>query len=178
MATPDLATYTAALLDFAGTTIASLVRQHVSSDLRLLDIGPGWSKYRFLLPEYEFDGVEVWEPYVEQNKLNAYYRNVYITNAADFRYPQRYGAVIIGDVLEHIPVDGAQYVIKTACDNADHVFVAVPFEMPQEEVDGNRHEVHEQDDLTQELMAQRYPELSFHSIFQRPMEHAKAIYIR
>jgi hypothetical protein len=178
MATPPLAYYAAALLDFAGLTISQLVRERVATDQKLLDIGPGWGKYRFLLPEYEMDGVEVWKPYVAQNKLDAYYSTVHVVNAVDFRYLQRYGAVIIGDVLEHIPVEGAQAVIRAACANADHLFVAVPFEMPQDEVEGNHHEAHAQDDLTAELMAERYPELQFYGVFQRPEEHAKAIYVK
>lgn len=178
MATPSLKDYPAALLDFAGLSIAKLVRERVTTDKRLLDIGPGWGKYRFLLPEYDMDGVEVWAPYVQQNKLNAYYATVHVTNAAHFRYRCRYGAVILGDVLEHIPVAAAQKVIEQACANAEHVFVATPFVMPQDEVDGNPHEAHVQDDLTAELMDERYPQLKLYDQRIREGEHTKAIYIK
>lgn len=178
MATPEPGTYARAMLDFAGIEIAQLVRENVPTNQKLLDIGPGWGKYRFLLPEYEFDCVEVWEPYVRENRLRQYYDSVHVMDAADFTYERRYGAVIIGDVLEHISVAGAQRLVKRACANADHFFVAVPFEMPQDEVGGNHHEAHIQDDLTAELMAERYPQLVLHSTFGKSEEHVKAIYIK
>lgn len=177
MGTPSPGTYTEAMFDFAGTLIAGLVREHVPTDRKLLDIGPGWGKYRWLLPEYEFDGVEAWEPYVHQHRLDAFYDTMHILDVTNFSYPQRYGAVIFGDVLEHISVEGAQRAIRDARAHADHVLVAVPFEMIQGAEEGNHHEIHLQDDLNAELMAERYPELVFHSIFQRQYEHAKAVYV-
>lgn len=176
MATPPPEHYQAALHDFAGTTIAELVRANVSGDQPILDVGAGWGKYSLLLPEYTMDAVEAWEPYVGQNDLTSLYARVFVTDIQDFTYPHRYGAVIFGDVLEHISVEGAQRVIELACDNADHVFVAVPFLMPQDECDGNHHEEHLQADLTAKLMAKRYPQLQFYDSFSRPGQHEKAVY--
>lgn len=173
MGTPSPGTYAAAMYDYAGTEIARLVREHVPTDQKLLDIGAGWGKYRFLLPEYDFDAVEVWAPYVRECKLDAYYDNVFVCDAVDFPYPQHYGAVILGDVLEHIDIAGAQRVIKKACSHTDFVFVAVPYEMPQGECDGNHHEIHIQDDLTDALMGERYPELSLFGV-----DGHKAIYTK
>lgn len=176
MGNPAPGDYANAMFDFAGVVMSRLVRENIPTSEKILDIGAGWGKYRFLLPEYEFDAIEVWEPYIEQNKLDAYYDTVYIMDAVNFQYPQRYGAVIVGDVLEHISVEGAQKVIKAACANADYLLVAVPFEMPQDEEDGNHHEIHIQDDLNMRLMAERYPELTLHRKRSGPKEHTKAIY--
>lgn len=178
MATPPSEHYEAALYDFAGNTIAQLIRENVPTDKPLLDIGAGWGKYGQLLPEYKMDAVEVWKPYVQAENLQNLYDNVFIIDAQDFAYPYRYGAVILGDVLEHIPVEGAQRVIEAACANADFVYVATPFEMPQDEVDGNHHEAHIQDDLTTYLMAERYPQLRFYDSRGAEGEHTKAIYIK
>lgn len=176
MATPD--NYAAALLDYAGTTIATLIREHVELDEKLLDIGAGWGKYRFLLPEYEMDAVDVWEPYVRKHKLDAYYDSVFICDASRFAYPHRYGAVIMGDVLEHLEVADAQAMVRAACLNADYVFIATPFEMEQHEVEGNPHEAHIQADLNRKIMDQRYPELELFDYFGRKGEHTKAIYVK
>ena len=176
MATPQ--EYTLALLDFAGNTISDYIRQNVSTDKRLLDVGAGWGKYRFLLPEYEMDAIEVWTPYIAANGLNTYYRNVYAEDICDFEFKERYGAITMGDVLEHIAVEQAQKVVDKLCDNADYVCIAVPFEMEQEAVEGNYHEEHQQDDLTEEVMAERFPRLTLYKKFGRPNEHVKAIYIK
>lgn len=168
-----------AAYDFAGLTIADYVRQHVKPSQRILDIGAGWGKYRWILPEYEMDAVEVWQPYVEQEKLDAYYRKVFIQDIRDFRFSERYPMVIMGDVLEHIPSEDAQRVVQYICDNCDYLIVATPFEMKQSAVDGNKHEFHEQADLNEAVMTERYPMLELHSL--SPLvenTHRKAIYIK
>ena len=176
MATPG--EYIPALHDYAGNLIAKEVRSHVPTNKRILDIGAGWGKYRFLLPEYEMDAVDIFQPYVEENKLDAYYRNVYVQDASDFNYTHRYGAVIMGDVLEHLDIEAAQRMVRNACMNADYVFIATPFQMKQEAVGGNDHEAHIQDDLGEGPMAERYPELELFDLFSRENEHTKAIYIK
>lgn len=178
MATPTLHDYRAALYDYAGTIIAEQVRATTTTGSRLLDIGAGWGKYRWLLPEYEMDAVEIWQPYVEKHRLDAYYRQLFIVDAAGFNYPRRYAAVIMGDVLEHLTITGAQRMIQQACRNADHVYVATPFQMPQDEVDHNPHERHIQDDLTASAMAQRYPQLQLLCRRDKENEHTKAIYVK
>jgi 2-polyprenyl-3-methyl-5-hydroxy-6-metoxy-1,4-benzoquinol methylase len=176
MATPEA--YEQALFDFAGLEIAHLVRTHVSPDMNILDIGAGWGKYKILLPEYQMDAVEVWTPYIEQNRLDAIYANIFNGNVADYDWPRLYGVIIFGDVLEHIPVPQAQHAIQMACQRSAQVLVATPFEMPQCAVDGNSHEEHVQEDLTKEVMAQRYPELMMYKTRVREGEHTKAIYVK
>lgn len=176
MASPD--EYILSLHDYAGNLISKMVRLNVPSNEKLLDIGAGWGKYRWLLPEYEMDAVDIWEPYVEKHKLDAYYDTVFITNAADFAYPRRYGAIIMGDVLEHLTVEEAQKLVRAACEHSDFVFIATPFEMEQAEVEGNPHEAHIQPDLTEYVMAKRYPELELFDTFGRYGEHVKSIYIK
>lgn len=172
MGTPEPKNYLASLLDFAGLEVAKLVRQRIPTNQRLLDIGAGWAKYRILLNEYRMDAIEVWEPNVERHRMVDHYDHVHVMEAVNFTYAGRYGAVILGDVLEHMSVEDAQTVIQDACDNADLVIVAVPFCMEQHEEEGNRYEVHIQDDLTKELMAERYPQLSLHAY-----DGHKAIYV-
>lgn len=176
MATPEA--YTLAIVDFAGLNIRDYIREHVPTSQTILDVGAGWGKYRFLLPEYEMDAVDIWAPYVEKHHLDAYYRNVYIEDIADWEPQEAYGAVTMGDVLEHIPTKRAQKVVKMLCSKYEYVCIAVPFEMEQHEVEGNKHEAHQQADLNEKIMAERYPELKLWKKFGRPGEHVKGIYIK
>ncbi len=171
MGTPDPDSYADAMFDFAGVETAWLVRESIPADRKVLDIGSGWGKYRWLLPEYEFDAVEVWEPYALLHKLDAYYDNVFIGEAVDYSYPYDYGAVILGDVLEHMSIEDAQRVLNAAYSHADLVVIAVPFLHPQGEEEGNPYEEHLQEDLTEEVMAKRYPDLTLYRYDGR-----KAIY--
>lgn len=163
------------LYDYAGTNIAQLVRDRVPTSLRLLDVGAGWGKYHILLPEYEMEAVEVWEPEIRVNRLDAHYAAVYTQNINDFVWQRTYGATIFGDVLEHLPISQAQAVIGRACEYSATVLVAVPFEMPQHH-DDNPYEEHVQADLNEELMAQRYPQLEFWG--KDDSEFPKAIYVK
>lgn len=176
MATPK--EYALSMLDFAGIHISRMVREQIDPSKRLLDIGAGWGKYRWLLPEYEMDALDIWEPYVKKHKLDAYYRNVHISDGSKFVYPDRYAGIIMGDVLEHLTVEDAQTMVKNACDNADYVYIATPYVMEQEEVENNPHEAHIQDDLTCAIMEKRYPELVLAGVYGRRGEHTKAIYVK
>lgn len=176
MATPK--EYIGALYDYAGLLISSEIRSKIRTDSRILDVGAGWGKYRFLLPEYEMDAVDIWAPYAEQNKLDAYYRKVFIEDAADFNFKRGYDAVIMGDVLEHLPVARAQQLVKRACEAVDYVFIATPFAMPQEEVEGNPHEAHAQEDLNEEIMVERYPELELLDKKMGLNNFVKSVYVK
>lgn len=169
---PNPDAWEAALHDFAGTTIQSLIRVNVPTDRKILDVGAGWGKYRLLLPEYTFDAVEVWAPEAEKNDLASQYDTVYITDIKDFTYPQEYGAIIMGDVLEHLSAENAQRVIDEANRHTTTLVVAVPFMMDQHAEEDNPYEEHLQNDLNFEVMGMRYPDLNLYEF-----DGHKAIYI-
>lgn len=176
MATPE--SYALSLLDFAGTEISDYLRKRLKKNDEILDVGAGWGKYRFLLPEFEMDAVEVFEPYVKKHHLDAYYRKVFINDIVDFDIKKRYKAITMGDVLEHIPAKEAWGVVDKLCAAADYVCIAVPFEMPQCTVEGNEHEAHQQEDLNEEVMAKRFPQLELLKKHVKNGEHTKAIYVK
>lgn len=165
----------ASTYDFAGTMIAGLVRHYVPSSERLLDIGAGWGKYRWLLPEYEMDAVEAWAPNVVKCNLSDYYRNVHVCDIVSHNINDQYGGIIFGDVLEHLSVTQAKLVVYRAQQIAP-LFVAVPFEMPQHEEEGNPYEAHLQDDLNVSIMRERYPMLALVSVSRHATGYMKAIY--
>ena len=105
------------------------------------------------------DAVEVFAPYVDRFDLRNKYDNVYVADILDFDV-RPYDFIILGDVLEHIPIDKAQDLL-TDFDLMDKRFLlAVPYMMSQNGADhGNDYETHHQADLTPEVIAKRYPGL-------------------
>ena len=134
--------------------------ENIPTSKRILDVGPGCGTYATLLHSigYRIDAVEIYEPYVEQFKLRSLYDNVYIKDILNFDI-QDYDVIILGDVLEHIIPLHAQGLINKIKNYEKQCLVAVPYMMAQGEVDGNRYETHHQEDLTPEVMKERYPSL-------------------
>jgi hypothetical protein len=161
--------------DLCGDVISQRVRELLPSSAKLLDVGAGWGKYRWLLPEYEMDAIEVWSPYIEQSSLHDYYRTVWITDAYMFHQYSEYNGVIFGDVLEHISVDAAQQLVRYIT-RVSRVWVGVPFMFPQGAEEGNPYEEHQQEDLNFEVMSTRYPELHLVVSEQTGHGYVKAVY--
>lgn len=155
-----------AVFDWAGPRVRQLITHaHPSRDATILDVGAGQGKYRVLLADYpNVDAIEAWEPYVNDNNLAQLYRYVFNFDVYDYVESSSWGnleydVVILGDVLEHLTRERAQYVLRCVYDRCDDVIVVVPYEYPQDEEDGNLYQIHQQDDLTVELMAYYYSEL-------------------
>lgn len=170
------------IFDWAGHRVRELITLKYSPDTRILDIGAGQGKYRILLPEYEYVyAVEVFEPYVESNYLREIYHKVYVQDVRDFLNDHGYAfltdmVVIMGDVLEHLTRADAQEVMERLYEFVTEIIVVIPYEYPQDEEDGNVHQAHLQDDLTVELMAREYPELTLINVEVRDDKPFKGIY--
>jgi hypothetical protein len=171
------------IFDWAGHRVRELVTMKYPPETRIIDVGAGQGKYRILLPEYEeVNAVEVFEQYVEQNRLRDIYRHVYVCDVVDFINYSHFAdrvqdaVVIMGDVLEHLTREDAQVVVKQFCEYAAELIVVVPYEYPQDEEDGNVHQRHLQDDLTVEIMAKHYPELTLLDVEVRDFRPFKGIY--
>jgi len=134
--------------------------ENIPLSKRILDVGPGEGTYSNLLRSigYRIDAVEIYEPYIGQYNLRDKYDNVYVGDIRKFDISD-YDFIILGDVLEHLPVEDAQYLIAKINDGRRRCLVAVPYMMPQGEHNGNVHETHYQPDLTRDVMTVRYPDL-------------------
>lgn len=176
MATPS--EYVASIYDFAGVEISQYIRDRILPTEKILDVGAGWGKYRFLLPEYEMDAVEVHAPYVEQNRLRSYYRKIFINNIIDLELKDSYGAIILGDVLEHIEATQAVQLIDRLSELTPCLCVATPYEMEQEAVEGNKYEEHQQTDLNKQIMTERYPKLRLLKENRDPNGFIKSVYVK
>lgn len=123
---------------------------------RVLDVGPGSGTYARLCDRIPMDAVEIHAPYLRRFNLGIFYQKVYLGDIRTFDVAN-YDYIILGDVLEHLTFQEARAVLDRIADK--RFLVAVPYTLPQGEWEGNKYETHHQDDLTPEIMAERYPEL-------------------
>ena len=137
--------------------------QNVPLDTTILDIGAGCGTYSDLIRGYGYkmDAVEIWEPYINQYGLKNKYGWVYEENVLKMPLDVlgAYDFYILGDVLEHLSVEDAQWLMNFLKVRGKKYLVAVPYVMEQGEHEGNVHETHLQPDLTPENMLERYPDL-------------------
>lgn len=138
--------------------VVAWIHENIKRGATCLDVGACNGKWSKLLRDYlKMDAVEVWRPNVWGYKLTEKYDEVFQSNIIGFNYPKNYDLIIFGDVLEHMTVKEAQFVISEARKHADRILVAVPFLYEQGEKNGNPFEVHKQADLTHEIFMERYP---------------------
>ena len=137
--------------------------QNVPLDTTILDIGAGCGTYSDLIRGYGYkmDAVEIWQPYINQYGLKNKYGWVYEENILKMPLDVlgAYDFYILGDVLEHLSVEDAEWLMKFLKFAGKQYLVAVPYIMEQGEYEGNIHETHLQPDLTPEIMLERYPDL-------------------
>jgi len=143
------------------TEVKEWFKDNVTTDKRILDVGPGEGTYAILLQSlgYRIDAVEIWPPYIDEYKLRELYDNVYTGSILDFDIKD-YDFIILGDILEHIPAEEAQELMDAIIASNKECLVAVPYLMEQGIHNGNEFETHHQADLTPEVMSERYPFLS------------------
>lgn len=149
--------------------IAEIILNKVkeSNNFTILDIGCGIGTYSNVLRrnnkltnyQYKIDAVEVVGEYIEKFNLLKKYNNVYIFDVRDdslFSVIDNYDLVIMGDVLEHLSVEDAQFTLRRLKKHCKEIIVAVPYLMKQSAKAG-KYEEHLQPDLTHEVFLQRYP---------------------
>lgn len=143
-------------------TNEAAVKEYITAKVKpsgkILDVGPGAGlNYEMLKDTYShIDGVEIFEPYVERFSLRDKYNNIFVQSVVDFENFGDYALVIMGDVLEHLTVADSVAVLERIVASGSHAVVQVPFEFAQGMSEGNVHEIHIQDDLTEAVMKERY----------------------
>lgn len=140
--------------------ITDYLKSNFDKNARILDVGAGEGTYLPFLQDYftNIEAVEVFKPNIDNFDLEHRYKKVYNIDILDFEYTY-YDIIIFGDIIEHLTVEEAQAVLKYAFDRCKEMIVAVPYLSPQGVEEDNIYEIHKQDDLTDEIMKQRYPYL-------------------
>ena len=137
--------------------VVAWIKNNFPKGSTCLDVGACDAKWFNLLGDYlVMDAVEIYEPNIMNNRLREIYRDVICGDIADCVY-NWYDLIIFGDVIEHMPVEKAQDVLEYAKYRCNNMIVAVPFMLDQDDLYGNPHEVHIQNDLTPIIFDQRYP---------------------
>ena len=140
------------------------VRDHIvdnfSKTTRILDVGAGSGTYGKLLKQHydEVDALEIFPKYIEMFKLETIYSNVIVGDIMEFDISS-YDYIVMGDILEHLTVPNATYLMNKFSVLGKNVLIAVPYKFEQGEEYGNIYETHHQPDLTIAVMYQRYPDL-------------------
>lgn len=140
--------------------ITEYLKKKYKNNSTILDVGCGEGTYYNYLHDFftRIDGVEIYKPNIDKYELESKYRKIYNANIKDFKYSS-YDIIIFGDIIEHLEVEEAQEVLKYAYPRCKELIVAVPYLYKQGIVDNNIYEIHKQDDLTPEIMKERYPYL-------------------
>jgi autotransporter strand-loop-strand O-heptosyltransferase len=135
-------------------------KENISTTKKILDVGPGEGTYSKLLRElgYKMDCVEIHEPYISTYNLKDKYDRVFLGDIVSQDISE-YDFIILGDVLEHISKVDAKNLITKIVSQGKECLVAIPYLMPQNGLGDNDYEKHLQEDLSPEVMKQRYPEL-------------------
>ena len=131
-----------------------------SKDSSILDVGCGSGTYYNLLGDYfkNIEGVEVFKGYIDKFDLESKYKKIYNENIRNMEY-EYYDIIIFGDILEHLEIEEAKRVLDYALDRCKEVIVALPYMYRQGECNGNKFEIHKQEDLTKDNVLERYPRL-------------------
>jgi len=125
---------------------------------KVLDVGPGEGTYAHLLPWVDMSCIEVFHPYVNEFGLQDLYEEVLMGDIRDYvKWASGFDWIILGDVVEHLPVEDAQALLECLDRAGCAMLVAVPYVTPQGPVGGNEAERHLQVDLTPKIMQTRYP---------------------
>jgi 2-polyprenyl-3-methyl-5-hydroxy-6-metoxy-1,4-benzoquinol methylase len=109
----------------------------------ILDVGCGQGTYPQLLgvDKYDWYGIEIWAPYIEQFNLNSLYKKIIVGDFLWVSDDVYFGnnCVIFGDVLEHQPEkDKVMTKLKSIIYKTHHVVISVPLS-DDEKYEGREH---------------------------------------
>lgn len=144
--------------------IKEYIYKKYSTDIKILDIGPGLGTYAQLLPDYKnIDCVEIYSPYIEEFNLKSQYKNVFNLNILDFDF-EYYDLIIMGDILEHLSPQDSLKLLKKLTTKCDDIIISIPYLADYNHLkiaanEPNINNLHIQIDLTPDIMKERYPML-------------------
>ena len=140
--------------------ITDYLKNKFDKNAKILDVGAGEGTYLPFLQDYftNIEALEIFKPNIDNYNLESRYNKVYNDDIRNFKY-DFYDIIIFGDIIEHLEVNEAQSVLKYALNRCKEMIVAVPYLSEQGIEENNMYEIHKQDDLTDDIMKERYPYL-------------------
>lgn len=121
----------------------------VKNPKRILDIGAGEGTYlkmiKPFLPSSFWVGVEVWEPLVEEYKLEKFYDDIILKDARKIEYEDigKYDLAILGDILEHMKKSDAVSLVEKLFSCTETIIISIPIVFwPQGLESGNPWNIH------------------------------------
>ena len=139
--------------------VSGYIQNNFDSNAKILDVGPydgRWSD-RLRKQFHHIDAVEAFEPYVDRFGLKEKYGNIFISDVLEFEFDY-YDVIIMGDIIEHLTVEQSSALINRIKDKCRQLIIIAPYEYPQDEYDENKYQVHKQEDLTDKIFKERYPD--------------------
>ena len=139
--------------------VSGYIQNNFDSNAKILDVGPydgRWSD-RLRKQFHHIDAVEAFEPYVDRFGLKEKYENIFISDVLEFEFDY-YDIIIMGDIIEHLTVEQSSALINRIKDKCRQLIIIAPYEYPQDEYDENKYQVHKQEDLTDKIFKERYPD--------------------
>ena len=139
--------------------VSGYIQNNFDSNAKILDVGPydgRWSD-RLRKQFHHIDAVEAFEPYVDRFGLKEKYENIFISDVLEFEFDY-YDIIIMGDIIEHLTVEQSSALINRIKDKCRQLIIIIPYEYPQDEYDENKYQVHKQEDMTDKIFKERYPD--------------------
>lgn len=153
---------TAGSIDRFDDIVVKWIKKNFSKNTKVLDVGAGSGKYYDYLNTYfteKFDALEIYNPNIIIHELEKKYNKVYNMNILDFKDWNDYDFYIFGDIIQHLSIQNAQFVLESVLKFNKKAIIKVPFLLKQQRHHGNIHQIHLQPDLTPNIIKQRYPYL-------------------
>jgi hypothetical protein len=146
--------------------ILGYLKNNFKEDIKILDVGAGDGKWAHVLnPHFKnLDAVEVFQTYIIEHNLDEKYKNVFQLDIMDFEF-EYYDVVIFGDTWEHLTKKQCEDWYNKNKNKIGELIIIVPFQYEQEGTGEfglkikNDYGKHQQEDLTVDVMLQRYPML-------------------
>lgn len=128
----------------------------------ILDVGTGSGILEEIIREnfgdsIRIDGIEAWEPYVQEYSLTDRYDNLYNVDARTWSNWE-YDLVMFGDVLEHMVESESAALWETVSKQAKYAIITIPIiHYPQGASFGNPFEIHHEDHWDTERILRTFP---------------------
>lgn len=137
----------------------------------ILDVGTGSGILEEIIREnfgntIQIDGIEAWQPYIEEYRLTERYDNLYNVDARSWT-SWNYDLVMFGDVLEHMIEAESKELWRKVSLEAAYAIITIPIiHYPQGASFGNPFEIHHEDHWDTTRILNAFPGIAEYQEFE------------